>query len=72
MTWKDIKVATLQKMEAADGNEIPTDDSVTDYVAAMPQAANEALLLLSTAGKFIIKSISIGHNPMENLIPEGQ
>ena len=54
MTWKDIKVATLQKMEAADGNEIPTDDSVTDYVAAMPQAANEALLLLSTAGKFII------------------
>ena len=72
MTWKDIKVATLQKMEAADGNEIPTDDSVTDYVAAMPQAANEALLLLSTAGKFIIKSISIGHNPMENLIPDGQ
>ena len=72
MTWKDIKVATLQKMEASDGNEIPTDDSVTDYVAAMPQAANEALLLLSTAGKFIIKSISIGHNPMENLIPDGQ
>ena len=68
MTWKEIKVATLQKMESAEGNSIPSDDSVTDYVAAMPQAANEALLLLSTANKFIIKSMSIAHNPIDNLL----
>lgn len=70
MTWKEVKVATLQKMFAAEGNDIPNDDSVTDYIASMPQAANEALLLLSTANKFIIKSYTVAHNPVENIIPD--
>lgn len=70
MTWKEIKLATLQKMFAADGNNIPTDESVTDYIASMPQAANEALQLLSTANKFIIKTLEIAHNPVANLLTE--
>ena len=70
MTWKDVKLATLQKMFAADGSTIPTDESTTDYLAGMPYVANEALQSLSTAGKFIVKSIVIAHNPLENLIPE--
>lgn len=70
MTWKEIKLATLQKMFAAEGNNIPSDESVTDYIAGMPQAANEALQLLSTANKFIIKTLEIAHNPVANLLAE--
>lgn len=70
-TWKDIKLITLQKMFAAEGNAIPNDESVTDYIAGMPAAANEALQMLSTVGKFIIKTIDIAHNPVKNLIEDG-
>lgn len=70
MTWKEIKLATLQKMFAADGSTLIVDESTKDYIAAMPQACNEGLQLLSTAGKFIIKSVSIANNPIENLIPK--
>lgn len=69
-TWKDIRLATLQKMFAADGSTITNDESTKDYLASMPYAANEGLQLLSTAGKFIIKSVSICHNPVDNLLPD--
>lgn len=72
ITWKDIKLATLQKMFAADGNTIPKDSSTTDYIASMPWVANEGLQRLSTAGKFIIKSIDIAHNPIKNLVSDGE
>ena len=68
MTWKDIKLATIQKMFSADGSSIPSDDSTRDYLAAMPYAANEGILMLSTAGKFLVKSFSISVNPIRNLI----
>lgn len=68
MTWKDIKLATLQKMFSAEGTTIPNDDNTADYLAAMPYAANEGIQMLSTAGKFIIKSIEISHNPQVNLL----
>lgn len=62
MTWKDIKVATLQKMFAADGNDIPSDGSADEYVSAMPHVANEALAMLATAGRYLIKTITISHD----------
>lgn len=67
MTWKDIKLATLQKMFAAEGTEIPSDESTIDYIAGMPFVANEALQMLSTAGKFILKSIQIEHTKSKNI-----
>ena len=67
-TWFDIKLATLQKMFAADGSTIVKDESTKDYIAGMPYVANEGLQLLSTAGKFIIKPLQITHNPVRNLI----
>lgn len=70
MTWKDIKLATLQKMFAADGVNIPTDDAAEEYLAGMPQVANEALQILSTAGKYIVKKIEIAHTPLPNLIAD--
>ena len=68
MTWKDIKLATLQKMFSADGTTIPSDDSTKDYIAAMPYAANEGILMMATAGKFVVKHFSISINPIPNLI----
>lgn len=68
MTWKDVKLATLQKMYASTGSEIIEDESTNEYLAAMPFVCNEALQQLSTAGKFIIKKIQIANNPIENLL----
>lgn len=68
MNWKDVKLATLQKMFAAEGNTIPNDESTADYLAGMPYVANEALQRLSTAGKFIIKTVDIAHIPLVNLL----
>lgn len=70
MNWKEIKLATLQKMFAADGSTLVVDESTKDYIASMPQACNEGLQLLSTAGKFIVKSFCIANNPVDNLIPD--
>lgn len=72
MTWKDVKLATLQKMFAAEGSTIPTDESTTDYLAGMPYVANEALQRLSTVGKFLINSIIIAHNPLPNMISDSE
>lgn len=69
-TWKDIKLATLQKMFAAEGSDIVVDESTKDYIAGMPYAANEGLLRLATVGKFITKSIVLNHMPAKNLISE--
>lgn len=70
MTWKDIKLATLQKMFAADGTVIPTDESTAEYLNAMPYVANEGLVRLATAGKFITKSLIIAHTPLANILPD--
>ena len=71
-TWYDIKFRTMNKMFASKGNTIPNDSSSVDYLAAMPGACNEALSMLATSGKFIIKSIQIAHNPIKNLLSDGK
>lgn len=73
ITWGNIKLLTLQKLFATNNGStvIPTDNSTREYLSAMPGAANEALQMLATAGKFIIKSIDITHIPLRNLIPNG-
>ena len=70
MTWKDIKLATIQKMFSAEGTTIPADDSTRDYIAAMPYVANEGILMMSTAGKFVVKSFSIAVQPIKNLLAD--
>lgn len=68
-TWAEIKLFTLQKIFAITGDEIVEDTSTLPYIKSMPQVANEALQLLSTAGKFISKSIEIVQNPIESILP---
>lgn len=58
-TWGDIKIATLQKMFATTTDTLVENSNTTPYIKSMPQVANEALQLLSTAGKYIIKSHEI-------------
>lgn len=74
ITWADIKLKTLQKMFATNNGSttIPTDNSTREYISSMPGAANEALQMLVTAGKFIIKSVDIAHIPVKNLLPNGE
>lgn len=64
-TWGDIKLATLQKLFSANGTTIQLDTSNSEYIYAMPQTANEALELLSTAGKYIIKEYTYINRPYE-------
>lgn len=73
-TWYEIKLKTFQKMFAINNGstQIPTDMMGKDYENAMPAAANEALQLLATAGKFIIKSIDIAHIPVKSLIQNSE
>lgn len=59
MTWKEIKLATLQKIYSAEGTNIPTDDATKDYLAAMPYAANECLNMICTNKKHIVKSVDL-------------
>lgn len=59
MTWYEIKLATLQKMMSASGTNIPTDSATQEYVAGMPQAANEALQLLFSANRFLRKCVEV-------------
>lgn len=68
-TWYDLKLATLQKMFAAD-DRIVADESTLGYVAAMPQSANEGLALLATAGKFLTKSVKIAQKDIKNLVDD--
>ena len=70
ITWKDIKYTTLQKMFSITGTAtaIPNDSATMEYVNAMPQACNEALQLLTTAGKFIIKEYQYINYPFDNLL----
>ena len=73
-TWYDVKLKTLQKLFATNNGStrIPTDNATREYISAMPGAANEALQMLATAGKFIIKCIDIAHIPVANAIPSGE
>ena len=46
MTLKEVKIATLQKCFSWNGESSLTDSRNEEYLAAMPGAANEALLAL--------------------------
>ena len=59
MTWREIKLATLQKLFSADGDSLVEDETTRDYLAAMPQTANEALALIASENYFMRKFVNI-------------
>lgn len=68
-TWKDLKLAVLQKMFAAD-DQIIADESTMGYISAMPHCANEGLNLLASAGKFVTRTAKITQMDIPNIIPD--
>lgn len=73
MTWGEVKLATLQKMFSADGLTInENDESIRTYIYSMPQAANEGLQLLCTAGKYLRKSATFeeGKHDLKEELPD--
>lgn len=68
-TWEEIKIFTLQKMFELSGDALIENNTTRPYIKSMPQAANEGLQLLATAGKFITRECNITQNPIENDLP---
>lgn len=59
MTWGEAVLITLQKVFAVSGSKVEINDTTSPYIAAMPHVANEALSLLATCGKYIVKSVEV-------------
>lgn len=59
-TWDMIRNAVLQKLfTETDGVTITVNDANDDYLKAMPQAYNEAVMLLSTTNRYVVKSFEV-------------
>lgn len=65
-TWDDIRVIALQKMFLIEGSEVEYNDSTKPYIAAMPAAYNEAVRLLSTTNRYIVKCADIECGGLSN------
>ncbi|MBQ7647347.1 MAG: hypothetical protein IJS94_08770 [Clostridia bacterium] len=59
MTWKELQIITLQKMYAISSDKLVFDDTTGPYLSGMRAAANEGLMLLSTAGRYKLKSVVV-------------
>jgi hypothetical protein len=70
-TWESVQIATLQKMGLITGDTLVKNTTTNPVIAAMPPPANRGLQLLSTAGKFITKSIEITQQSLQemNILP---
>lgn len=68
MLWKDIKLATLKKIDPSITTLAPTRNT-KDYLNAMVETTNRGLQDLSTAGKYITKKIIITQGKIKNLLP---
>jgi len=65
VTWKELKIICLQKIFAITGDTLDIDDTTSPYIKSMPGAVNEAMLQLSTVGKYIRKKIVVAHKTGE-------
>lgn len=67
-TWDSIRMTTLQKMFLSVDNTVQENGSNRDYLKAMPSAYNEAVMLLSTANRYIVKSFEVPADALTNTI----
>ena len=63
-TWEELQVTCLQKMFSIDGDVLVVDSNTQPYIKSMPAAANEAMLLLSTAGRAFRKCLTLVQQEM--------
>lgn len=58
MTWDELRVTCLQKIFEIKGDELTQDSNTQQYIKSMPSAANEAMLILTTAGRYLRKCVT--------------
>ncbi len=59
MTWDDLRITCLQKIFEINGDTLTQDSNTQQYIKSMPAAANEAMLILATAGRYIRKCTTL-------------
>lgn len=67
-TWKELQETCLRKMFSLDGTDLVRNGETNPYLNAMPAAANEAMRILATVGRYWRKCLTItqgGEEPTE-------
>lgn len=64
-TWKELQETCLRKIDSLDGVNLVMDSNTTAYINAMPAAANEAMHLLATSGRYWKKCFTIEQGAAE-------
>lgn len=59
MTWDDLRITCLQKIFEIKGDELTQDSNTQQYIKSMPAAANEAMLILTTVGRYLRKCVTL-------------
>ncbi len=65
MKYGELKALCLQKLFAIEGDKAVLDGNTRQFLSAIPGAANEAMALLATAGRPIIRRLDIPVSPRE-------
>lgn len=58
-TWKELQETCLRKLFSLDEKDLVRDSNTNPYLNSMPAAANEALDILATAGRYFKKCLTI-------------
>lgn len=61
MTWERLQVICLQKLFSINGDTLIVDSNTQPYIKSMPAVANEAMLILLTAGRQFKKCLMLTH-----------
>ena len=73
MTYKDLKINVLQKVGDSRNimnGEIILNTSTNTYISQMPNLLQEALNIVSTAGRYIEKHIDIVNYPIKSVLQD--
>lgn len=73
MTYKELKINVLQKVGDSRNivnGEIVLNTSTSTYISQIPNLLQEALRIVSTSGRYIVKYLDIVNIPIESGLPE--
>lgn len=73
MTYKDLKINVLQKVGDSrniQNGEIILNTSTQTYISQIPNLLQEALNIVSTAGRYIVKHIDIVNYPIKSVLQD--
>lgn len=65
-TWDEIRMTVLHKLFLSVGDTVQENDSNKDYLKAMPEEYNAAVMLLSTTNRYITKYIEVTSTGLTN------